>query len=59
MPAPQPDDVYICRMCGGSGFLSDNMAALVTADWRLTNLCPDCNGTGIDERQPFLDDELP
>lgn len=55
MPAPHEDthDVQICRVCGGSGFLSKEQASLVTADFRLTNLCPECHGTGIEDGQPF------
>ena len=62
MPGPRntADPVHICTICGGSGFLSDNMAALITADFRLTNLCPDCSGTGIiEDGQPLEDDALP
>lgn len=62
MPGPRntADPVRICTICGGSGFLSDNMAALITADFRLTNLCPDCSGTGIiEDGQPLEDDALP
>ena len=36
------------------------MAALITADFRLTNLCPDCSGTGtIEDGQPLESDPLP
>ena len=49
-PAPPPaDDVTrICRLCAGTGFLEPAIAALVTPDFRLDNMCPACHGTGID-----------
>lgn len=61
MPAPQWDETpHICPFCGGSGFLSPGMAALITADFRLTNLCPECNGTGIiEDGQPLESATLP
>ena len=50
----------ICAFCGGEGFLSEAMAALITADFRLTNLCPECNGTGIiEDGQPLESATLP
>jgi DnaJ-class molecular chaperone len=51
MPAPMPaaDDIRICQLCGGSGFLSPAIASIVTPDFRLQNMCPTCNGTGINE----------
>lgn len=57
MPAPvQSTDVRICQLCGGSGFLSPAIASIVTADFRLENMCPTCHGTGItdevNERTP-------
>lgn len=49
MPAPieYAADVRICQLCGGTGFLSDAIASLVTADFRLENMCPACHGTGV------------
>jgi hypothetical protein len=48
MPAPAPSaDERLCRLCQGSGFLEPAIAALVTPDFRLANMCPDCHGTGV------------
>ena len=60
MPAPrEAQDVRICTICGGSGFLSTDMAALISADFRLENMCPDCHGTGILEDGQPLSNDLP
>ena len=46
---PADDHARLCRLCQGAGFLSPAIANIVTADFRLQNLCPDCHGTGINE----------
>lgn len=48
MPGPAIEsEVKLCPLCQGTGFLNPAAAALVTPDFRLTNLCPDCAGRGL------------